>query len=215
MDKGSKNYELIHQFVDRQNLIFWLFDLKQQNVTSVLGNPKEIIGIDPLADGYDLQSFASLFYHPDDQHLVKIKTEFFEQKNGGTWAGIFRVKNTNGQWIWIYYRHFAMGSDAEGLPTHIGGFFFDFANHLQTPVQLKELMNEMKKHENHEKIRSLTKRETEIIRLITKGNDHTAIAAKLNISPNTVDTHRKNILRKLDLHNIGSLSCFATEMGLV
>ncbi len=215
MDKGIRNYQLFEQFADEQKMIFYLFDLQKQMLDTVIGNPKEIIGVDPLADGHDMQSFASLLYHPDDQQLLKIKTEFFKNKKGGTWAGIFRIKHANGHWVWVYYRHFTFGGNDGGSPTHIGGISFDLSDGLQTQPQMKDLLSEPRKKENHEKTKSLTKREIEIIRLIAKGYEHKAIAVSLNISQHTVDTHRKNILRKLDLHSIGALSCFAAEMGLV
>lgn len=51
----------------------------------------------------------------------------------------------------------------------------------------------------------LTKKEKEIIKLILDGNSSKMIADKLNISTNTVATHRKNILRKLGAKNMGEM----------
>ncbi|MBN3521222.1 PAS domain-containing protein [Algoriphagus lutimaris] len=52
---------------------------------------------------------------------------------------------------------------------------------------------------------SLTKKEKEIVRLILDGLGSKEISEKLNISFNTVSTHRKNILRKLGAKNLGEM----------
>jgi DNA-binding NarL/FixJ family response regulator len=50
----------------------------------------------------------------------------------------------------------------------------------------------------HQQINELTERELDIVRELVNGSDSHQIAAKLFISKNTVDTHRRNILLKLD-----------------
>ena len=52
----------------------------------------------------------------------------------------------------------------------------------------------------------LTKRETEIINLIADGSSNKNISEKLCISVKTVDTHRSNIMSKLDLHSVSALT---------
>jgi two-component system response regulator NreC len=61
----------------------------------------------------------------------------------------------------------------------------------------------------------LTKREKEILALIVEGLTNQQIADKLFISPRTVDTHRTNIMQKLDLHDVASLVRYAIKHGLV
>ena len=60
----------------------------------------------------------------------------------------------------------------------------------------------------------LTSREKEIITLVAQGNTNATIAEKLFISPRTVDTHRTNIMKKLEIHNVASLIRFAFKNGL-
>jgi two-component system response regulator NreC len=61
----------------------------------------------------------------------------------------------------------------------------------------------------------LSERETEIIRYVAKGKSNKEIAEDLYISPRTVDTHRSNIMRKLDVHNVAGIIRFAFVNGLV
>lgn len=61
----------------------------------------------------------------------------------------------------------------------------------------------------------LTKREKEILNLIAEGLTNNKIAEKLFISQSTVDTHRKNMLTKLDVNNTAALIRVAVEKGLI
>lgn len=62
---------------------------------------------------------------------------------------------------------------------------------------------------------NLSQRELEVIRLIVKGLTSDDIAAQLFISKHTVQSHRKNILRKLSLHSKAEIVKFAYENNLV
>ena len=61
----------------------------------------------------------------------------------------------------------------------------------------------------------LTKREKEILGLIAEGLTNNQIAEKLFISQLTVDSHRKNLLTKLNVNNTASLIRVAREQGLI
>ena len=62
---------------------------------------------------------------------------------------------------------------------------------------------------------ALTAREREILQLVAESHSTKEIAAKLEISSKTVDNHRTNIMRKLDLHNVAGLTRYALEHGIV
>jgi DNA-binding NarL/FixJ family response regulator len=61
----------------------------------------------------------------------------------------------------------------------------------------------------------LTKREKEILSLVAEGMTNQEIADRLFISPRTVDTHRTNMMQKLDIHDVATLVRYAVEHGLV
>ena len=63
-------------------------------------------------------------------------------------------------------------------------------------------------------LEELTAREIEIIKYISQGLTNTQVGEKLFISPRTVDTHRTNIMRKIEVHNVASLIRFAFQNGL-
>ena len=62
---------------------------------------------------------------------------------------------------------------------------------------------------------ALTPREVEILKLIAEGFKSREIADYLNISANTVDKHRANIMKKLDLHSASALTAIAIKEGIV
>jgi len=64
-------------------------------------------------------------------------------------------------------------------------------------------------------LKELTNREIEIIRLVSKGYTNNEIGEKLFVSPRTIDTHRTNIMRKLDLHNVVEIVRFAFHNKLI
>lgn len=61
----------------------------------------------------------------------------------------------------------------------------------------------------------LSPREVEVVRYIAMGKLTKEIAAELDLSPHTVYTHRKRILRKLELNSASELVRYAIEQGLV
>jgi len=62
---------------------------------------------------------------------------------------------------------------------------------------------------------SLTAREREVLRLAAEGYSHLTIAIRLRISPRTVEVHRTNLMRKLDLHNQTELIWYALRRGIL
>ncbi|HRV85542.1 MAG TPA: response regulator transcription factor [Saprospiraceae bacterium] len=84
---------------------------------------------------------------------------------------------------------------------------------------MKSLLTQPSTHHQdlhaEEKLSQLTKRELEIIQLIAQEMSSVEIAEKLFISVGTVETHRHNIMRKLDVKNVIGVIKFAIKYGLV
>jgi len=64
-------------------------------------------------------------------------------------------------------------------------------------------------------LEQITPRQREILKLIAEGRTNKEIAQVLNISVKTVDTHRTQLMERLDIHDIAGLVRFAIKMGLV
>ena len=61
---------------------------------------------------------------------------------------------------------------------------------------------------------NLTKREREVLQLLTEGGTTKSVAALLYVSSKTIETHRKHIMDKLNLRSIAKLTKFAIREGL-
>ena len=69
--------------------------------------------------------------------------------------------------------------------------------------------------QEEEKLENLTRREQEVLELLTEGLSNEEIADRLVISRHTVARHRENLMRKLDLHSRSELVKYAIRKGLI
>lgn len=80
-------------------------------------------------------------------------------------------------------------------------------------------LNEQSETHNHKTdvltIAQLTEREIEILKLVSLGKTNKEIGESLFISHRTVDTHRTNLMKKLDINNVAGLIRFAFKNGLI
>jgi DNA-binding NarL/FixJ family response regulator len=60
----------------------------------------------------------------------------------------------------------------------------------------------------------LTPREREVLQLIAEGQTTKEIASLLSVSVKTVETHRRNIMRKVNLHSVAELTKYAVQEGI-
>ena len=103
----------------------------------------------------------------------------------------------------------------QGIETVLKGEYF-----MDSSVSHKVIEKLMEFPEKEAKItdatyETLTSREQEIMVLLAQGHTNKQIAEKLFISPKTVENHRSNILRKLDLHSTLDLVRYAARLGII
>ncbi|MCE2743471.1 MAG: response regulator transcription factor [Fluviicola sp.] len=91
---------------------------------------------------------------------------------------------------------------------------FDGEKYICEEIKERFLASAMNGNDENAK-KELTSKEIEIVKFITKGLTSKEIGEMLNISNRTVDTHRHNILKKLDIPNAAQLSSWAKEKGYV
>lgn len=61
----------------------------------------------------------------------------------------------------------------------------------------------------------LTPREREVVQLLAEGKTSKEVASALSLSVKTAETHRTNIMRKLDLHSVADLTLYAVRNGII
>lgn len=197
-----------------QNLTF---EYISKNMTACLGLDKEVL----ISQG--MRYFWGRM-HPDDLELwlqalnelmtftlSEIKLED-RSKMSYTWN--YRFKNSKDEYVNIVQNTTPLEFDENGKP--IIGLAHYTVLHPDVKMQVCEsakLLNASNEYEtvyfNNYSQKLLTggisKRERDIIRLLVLDHSSKVIAEKLNISSNTVDTHRRNILKKLNISSTGEL----------
>ena len=88
---------------------------------------------------------------------------------------------------------------------------------LSPPLTQRAIQAYIHQAQNNEdgEYSTLTNREREILHLSAEGFSGAAIAERLSISIRTVDTHRTNLMRKLDLHSQAELVLYAHKQGII
>jgi len=75
-----------------------------------------------------------------------------------------------------------------------------------------EAMKAIEKAKENDK---LSKREIEVLNAIAKGKNNNEIAEALGVSPKTVDSHRTNLLRKMNVNSTAALLVASIRSGLI
>lgn len=80
---------------------------------------------------------------------------------------------------------------------------------------VEDFTRQMRKKGVADSYELLTERERETLQLLAEGKSNKEAAARLNISPHTVETHRNNLMQKLNLHNTAELVLYAVRKKLI
>lgn len=185
-------------------------------VANVWSNLQSItfLGYEPEELSTMGNDFFANCLHPDDLEILGTSIDFFKKNKNGFYSGVYRMKHKNGEWHWMNAISSVYKTHPDGSPWLTIGVAIDITHKMGTENQLNELLKENLRLKNKLAVNSLTKREKVIVKLIAQGNSSKEIAEKLKISFFTVDSHRKNIIKKLDLKNTAALVNFAAENGM-
>ena len=80
---------------------------------------------------------------------------------------------------------------------------------------LEDYMRQLQQRGLQDSYDLLTEREKEILQLLAEGRSNKEVATTLNVSPNTVETHRTRIMQKLDLHNAADIVLYAVRKKII
>lgn len=172
--------------------------------------------------------------HPDDLEfvlkaeeatLVKIKEIGFEHQLSLKTSYCFRMRVSNGSYHLFHHQAIHLAKDDSGRLISALNIHTDVQHITQNNNEIVLVTGigtrndycqiDLSQRLLTRDIPSLSKREMEIVSLVAKGNSSPQIAEKLFISPDTVRTHRKNLLRKTKTKNVGEFICRCIEWGLL
>lgn len=110
-----------------------------------------------------------------------------------------------------------IGMYSAAIPEEITARFDDMMSIYSGIDSIKSIVNRVceQKHVPDENTRELSPREKEVVVGIVKGMSNKEIAAKINVSVNTVMTHRRNIVSKLQIHSPAGLTIYAIVSKIV
>lgn len=159
----------------------------------------------------DLENWLKALNELMEFTLANIKAED-RQKANYTWN--YRFRNDKDMYVNIVQNTTPLALDSGGKP--IIGLAHYTVLHPDIKMNISasaKLLNEQNEYETiyfadyGQKLLSngISNRERDVIRLLVLDFSSKAISEKLNISPHTVDTHRRNILKKLNISSTGEL----------
>jgi two-component system response regulator NreC len=90
-----------------------------------------------------------------------------------------------------------------------------FFSPVISKMLLEDYVRQVREKEVEDSYDLLTPREREILQLIAEGKTNKEMASILGLSPHTIETHRGNILEKLNLHSVPELILYAVRKGII
>ncbi len=137
----------------------------------------------------------------------------------------FRIKNKHNEYKYIQHQSVVISLGENGTLGHVINVHSDISHIVQTPPKVMSILGLNGRSSyigidpynpsfDNKKLNPLTPRELEILKLLSRGFESKDIAKSLKISSHTVATHRKNMLRKMDVSNTPELIQKAKQMLL-
>ena len=208
---------------------FHIFDICKRRVLFYSSNFGQLLGYDPLDYGENGQQFFSDKIHPDDAPDLSQKsvilfrilndlmnTEKLEHKM----IIEYRMLNAENKYVRLIEQYQVIELDPSGQIWLLMGVVDVSPNQEENTSTKSQLLNFRTGQfipldtEPKPKV-ELTKRETEILKLVKEGYLSKEISSKLSISLHTVNTHRQRFLEKLGVNNSVEAVIFASRFGLL
>ena len=193
---SAKDEAVIMEICNQKNHILWINAHNRIEPVFINDAGKQYYGFEHnnlKEDGFLLYK---QFLHPDDFADVHKTIEFFNRHPHATFRKPYHIKDSKGRWRWTYSIAKALNFTPEGTPNYILAIVYDIENLLEFNHN-DEKQNFIAL--NREKFETLTEREKQILDLIAREYTSHEIAEKLFIESSTVDTHRKHIIKKLEV----------------
>ncbi|WP_204345383.1 LuxR C-terminal-related transcriptional regulator [Psychroserpens algicola] len=214
----------LDNFLPYSSTFFCVTNTQDLTFEFISKNFNACLGLDPIEMKTKGMRYFWSRIHPDDIEgwltalnklmeftLGEISEDLRERANY-TWN--FRFKNADGVYVNIIQNTTPLAFDTDGKP--IIGLAHYTILHPNINMEITasaKLLNDQNEYETiyfnnfSQKLLSegISNRERDVIRLLLLDYSSKIISEKLNISPHTVDTHRRNILKKLKVSSTGEL----------
>lgn len=191
-----------------------VMDVSQLCVRWVNEKYSEFLGYE-TPDGHPIDENRFLsFFHPEDRDYLGNLREYLSRNPKDTYTSFYRYRHADGHFLWLYTSNQVFRVDPAEDVFEVLAISVDFTPPLSYQKNIKQFAQDKLQGINYKDIQKITPREQEVLQLFANGYHTKEIAERLHISFHTVNNHRKNMLKKLQLKNLSSLVNFAVENGL-
>lgn len=211
--KLKKQVSFYEKLFSGLNAVVFVLDLTNEKFLWISDYHKKLLGNTINLKKHCSKDMLALL-HPDDRDLLVEMKDFFANKKRGLFTSIYRINKPDGESTWVYTTAKAFKFNKDNNTFDVIGVTVDFSLKITYTKHIKNVFKEKLHESNIDLINVVSRREREIIQYFANGYKTKEIAKKLDISFHTVNNHRKNVLRKLNLRNLASLVNFAVENGL-
>lgn len=214
----------LDNFLPYSSTFFCITNTQSLEFEYISKNFKACLGLDPsLLKTNGMRYFWSRIHPEDLEKWLKALNELMEftlgnindeERSRANYTWNYRFKNADDVYVNVVQNTTPLAFDSEGKP--IIGLAHYTVMHPKIKMTISasaKLLNDQNEYETvyfnnyGQKLLSnrVSNRERDVIRLLVLDYSSKEISEKLNISSHTVDTHRRNILKKLNISSTGEL----------
>lgn len=203
---NGDDLELLHKIGDRKECIIWVSDHTRLSSLYMNEAGRKYFGLgNRKMEDFNFGAVLELT-HPEDLHIVRSALKHFSIHPEKPYSMCLRMKNADDQWKWLFFAQTAMSYSIGGLPEYMISYICDVEDAVGRSSMNGNVKLQVEKKSLYE---TLTHREQEVLKLVAAEMTSQEIARKLFIETSTVDTHRKNIIRKLKVKSSVGLVQYA------
>lgn len=173
--------------------------------------------------------------HPDDKERAIATMRAHERGETPNYRNEYRCRHRDGHWVWLLSVGKIVARDAQGEPLRIVGTVRDITAEKRMSEEGADLLRRIETMmrdvlagpaanaaaggtdgaAGRSVLERLPARQRQILVMIARGMTSAAIAGKLQIATATVVSHRRELMRRLNLHHTAELTRFALQHGLL
>jgi len=222
-------YKKLHNIFQVGDFYHYIFNCAETRMEFVHPNIQGVLGYAP--NDFSIELLLAII-HPDDLHYFlnfeNTVTRFFNQLSPDKILKYkvrydYRIKKADGNYVRILQQVVTIQSSEVGGVIRVMGVHTDITHLKKETVSNLSFIGledepsfiDVATSDVFLPIQILTKREKQILKLMAEGKNSIIIADELSLSKNTIITHRKNMLRKTDLHTTMDLVMKAMIEGWI
>jgi len=206
-------------------LVLWDWNIHEQTVT-VGSRLVEVLGYSNEELGYSEEAWFNLI-KPCEQERVKQETSSHFLGETASLESEYQLRHKDGHWVTLEFKGKVTSRDEGNKPLRMVGTMLDITQRKRLNEESMDLLKRIEllireyslpsptTTEKDNTIQSLTKRQRQIIGMIAAGMTSPEIAKQLHLATETVFSHRRNLMVKLNFRSTAEITRFAIENGLL